>query len=146
MSLNNKTKNSHLQSRLEKWQEQLTDIFLFASEAGNLTEAQIEHRKRAMLDEFVRGFVPIDVTEEDILHYTDSLWNDEEFFAALFREISQCESGERVEEIKGDQIRKATYILLPPPDLLNDNSSLDIVRELSFIAVDIDGKEWRAEG
>ena len=42
MSLNNKTKNSHLQSRLEKWQEQLTDIFLFASEAGNLTEAQIE--------------------------------------------------------------------------------------------------------
>eukprot|EP01040_Poterioochromonas_malhamensis_P006639 gene6639-7150_t len=135
MTTINQTRNNSLQQQLQSWDEQLQNIL-------NTTDIS---QKQQGIDTFVRGFVPPDVTEEDILYYENNLLQDDEFFESLVREIHQCSTGERVEEIKGDQKRKATYILLPPPDAVTEGSSLDIVRELSFIATDREGSQWRAE-
>jgi hypothetical protein len=103
-----KTKNSHLQAQLNLWKEQLDQVVSVGSDL---------QQKQRLIDAFVRGFVPLDVTEDDILHYETNLLNDDEFFQSLCREMSQCATGERVEEIEGDQKRKATFFLLPPPGI-----------------------------
>jgi hypothetical protein len=38
--------------------------------------------------------------------------------------MGQCATGERVDEIEGDQTKKATFFLLPPPEtcmLISEN-------------------------
>ena len=37
----------------------------------------------------------------------------QEFFESLHREVTQCESGQCLEKIEGDQVSKATFTLLP---------------------------------
>ncbi len=164
----NKTKNSHLQAALENWVEKLSDIYERMT-SEEIQAMSLGNRQQALwriMDEFVRTFVPLDVTEDDIAHYRDSLLGDEEFFISLLRELAQCATGQRVESIQGDQQRKAIFTLLPPPELrkyidmmtvdlcvhlilfsqsVEDGCSLDIVRELAFIAVDNQGQQWRAE-
>jgi hypothetical protein len=110
--VNNQTKNSSLQLQLQQWDEQISSILaLDTSITTNLS------RKQQLLDSFVRSFVPLDVDEEDVIHYQSNLLNDEEFFQSLAREIHQCVTGERVEEILGDKRKKQTFILLPPLDV-----------------------------
>lgn len=71
---------------------------------------------------------------------------DVEFLLATRRELAQCASGERVESIKGDQKKKATFTILPLEALAEgEGSSLDIVREVSFVSID-GGSVWTAEG
>ena len=63
-----RTKNSHLQEQLTRWKSQLDAIQAASNDI---------QQKQRLLDSFVRGFVPLDVTEEDILHYENSLLNDD---------------------------------------------------------------------
>lgn len=112
----NRTTNEPLQNTLNLWRSQLELI----------AQASSGNERNTLLEQFVRGFVPThDITEDDITHYMESLSNDEEFFQSLFREISQCCSGDRVESIdispvKGKNYLKAVYVLLPPVGLGND--------------------------
>ena len=114
-----RTKNTHLQTTLENWVNALSDIYerLTSDEIQAMSPANRQQAMWRVMDEFVRTFVPLDVTEEDIAHYRDSLLNDEEFFIALLRELAQCATGQRVESIQGDQMKKAIFTLLPPPEL-----------------------------
>jgi hypothetical protein len=114
-----RTKNNHLQTALENWVNQLSDIYerMTSPEIQEMTLANRQQALWRVMDDFVRTFVPLDVTEDDIAHYRDSLLGDEEFFESLLRELAQCATGQRVESIQGDQTRKAVFTLLPPPEL-----------------------------
>lgn len=127
-----KTKSSSLQARLQEWAEMLA-----ALAATPLADRQ------APLLAFVRTFVPPDVEEEDITHFMGNLYSDEEFFASFVRDIGQCASGEGVEKIEGNQTKRAEFIILPPAGTLQENSSLDIVRQVAFICGD--SGQWTAE-
>lgn len=127
-----RTKSASLQARLEEW----------ASVLVALLAVPLSERHDPLLA-FVRTFVPPDVEEEDITHFTGNLYNDEEFFASFVRDIGQCASGEGVEKIEDNQVRRAEFIILPPAGTLQDNSSLDIVRQVAFICGD--SGQWTAE-
>eukprot|EP00598_Pedospumella_elongata_P007950 CAMPEP_0184985392 /NCGR_PEP_ID=MMETSP1098-20130426/14091_1 /TAXON_ID=89044 /ORGANISM="Spumella elongata, Strain CCAP 955/1" /LENGTH=133 /DNA_ID=CAMNT_0027509477 /DNA_START=53 /DNA_END=454 /DNA_ORIENTATION=- len=131
-----KTKNENLQAQLESWSVAIAVAFSQPNPSAARTDAILD---------FVRTFVPSDVTEDDIDHFSNALSMDDEFFESTVREIAQCASGEKVETIEGDQKRKAVYTLLPPEGTVSEGSSLDIVRELAFISKD-GGLTWRAEG
>ena len=132
----NKTSNSALQSTLLAWTLQLDEI----------KETNISERNDLMM-EFVRGFAPGDVDEEDILAFSEQLCSDEEFFNSMHREIHQCESGNNVESIQGGQVTSAIFTLKPMNGQLNGGgNSLDIVREVTFILDPNAGGNWRAEG
>ena len=128
-----KTKSASLQQQLSEWHARLLTLLHVP-----------QGERRSPLMEFVRTFVPPDVTEEDIVHFTDSLHGDEEFFQSFVRDIGQCASGEGVESIEGNQVKRAEFIILPPTGTLTESSSLDIVRQVAFIC-GITG-QWRAEG
>lgn len=66
------TKHALLQATLNQWFDTLLQIAEFrVADPQNLTEL---HRK---IDGFARSFVPIDIDEEDISHYTNNLLIDE---------------------------------------------------------------------
>eukprot|EP01036_Dinobryon_divergens_P028311 gene28311-37242_t len=130
-----KTQNLNLQKQLRSWIEQVTL-------ASNYAESSQERLSTIML--FSKSFVPSDVSEDDIQHFSGNLINDIEYFESLRRDLEQCESGYNVESIQGDQRSKAIFTLLPPEGLLSSDSSLDIVREVSFISTDY-GETWTAE-
>lgn len=80
------TKHTQLQATLNNWYDQLLQINeLRQTERHNLTEV---HRK---IDEFARSFVPLDIDEEDISHYTNNLLMDEvnEMMVVLYESHSQ---------------------------------------------------------
>ena len=126
------TRSASLQAQLSAWSSQLQTLLGVA-----LAD------RRAPLLEFVRTFVPPDVTEDDINHFTDNLYSDEEFFQSFVRDIGQCASGEGVESIEGNQVKRAEFIVLPPAGTLTEGSSLDIVRQVAFIC-GVTG-QWTAE-
>ena len=128
-----KTKSASLQAQLEAW----------AGVLSILSTTPLADRQGPLLS-FVRTFVPPDVEEEDITHFTSNLYNDEEFFASFVRDISQCASGDGVEKIEGNQNKRAEFIILPPEGTLQENSSLDIVRQVAFICSETG--TWTAEG
>ena len=131
-----RTKNAALQFALDAWVVEGARIL---SLAHHSTE-----RANAILA-FARTFVPLhDIAEEDVIHFADSLTNDDEFYASLVRELQQCASGQSVEKIGGDEKARAVFTLLPPEGTLSEGSSLDIVREVAF--VNVKGSGWRAEG
>jgi hypothetical protein len=111
-----KTKNPFLQEALEGWVDQLSDIYTLMSDTA-LSSGDRQSTLWRPLDTFVRSFAPLDVTEDDIAHFRDSLIHDEEFFVSFLRELAQCTAGEYVEAIQGNQRQKATFVLLPPPEL-----------------------------
>ena len=131
-----KTKNELLQIRLNQWVDEVNHAYTLQNPSLERTNAIIS---------FTRSFVPPDVTEDDIIHFSNNLISDEEFFQSLCRELKQCATGELVEKIEGDQKKKAIYTILPEQGMLSENSSLDIVRELVFISND-NGITWTAEG
>ena len=53
------------------------------------------------------------ITDDDIEYFSSNLMNDEEYFNSLHRELSQCESGNGVEKIEGNQVNRAIFTLLP---------------------------------
>ncbi len=66
------TRHTLLQATLNQWFDTLLQIAEFrVADPQNLTEL---HRK---IDSFARSFVPIDIDEEDISHYTNNLLIDE---------------------------------------------------------------------
>jgi hypothetical protein len=66
------TKHTQLQATLNRWYDQLLQVNeLRQTQQHNLAEV---HRK---IDEFARSFVPLDIDEEDISHYTNNLLMDE---------------------------------------------------------------------
>lgn len=127
-----KTTSASLQLQLMQWSEALE----------RLVNISLAERYQPLL-EFVRTFVPSDVTEDDIIHFTGNLHSDEEFFLSFVRDIGQCASGEGVEKIEDNQVKRAEFIILPPAGTLSADSSLDIVRQVAFIC-GISG-QWRAE-
>jgi len=127
-----KTTSAGLQQQLDQWYAHLQQVL-----AVPLVDRQ------APVAEFVRTFVPPDVSEDDIVHFTESLYSDEEFFRSFIRDIGQCASGEGVESIEGNQLKRAEFIILPPAGTLSESSHLDIVRQVAFIC-GISG-QWRAE-
>ncbi|KAJ1430998.1 hypothetical protein B484DRAFT_395641 [Ochromonadaceae sp. CCMP2298] len=131
-----KTSNSALQQALEAW-------VVLVAVAAALPDPSAP-RTNAIL-EFCRTFVPPSTTEDDVMHFSNSLAADEEFFLSTSRELAQCASGDSVEKIEGNQRTKATFTLLPLPGTEAEASSLDIVRELSFVSADR-GATWTAEG
>jgi hypothetical protein len=129
------TTNTALQEQLSQWTVQL--------EAINKLPSQTPERNAA-IRAFVTGFVPLDVGEDDITGFGDSIFNDDEFFDSILREIKQCECGDNVESIKDNQRTRAVFTLKPLAGQLEaGGSSLDIVREVVFI---FEGGHWRAEG
>jgi hypothetical protein len=92
------------------------------------------------------NFVPHDVKTDpdDVAYFLEQL-TDEEFLAATRRELGQCAVGEKVESVKGDQVNRAVFTLLPLIPLSDHHGgSLDIVREVAFISTD-GGVTWTAE-
>jgi len=69
-AINNRTKNSHLQTCLDQWMEMLR-------EANNFSVKTNMPERQSAIDRFVRTFVPSDVTEDDISHYSNNLLGDE---------------------------------------------------------------------
>jgi len=127
-----RTTSSTLQAQLSQWSEALTA----------LASTPLAERREPLLA-FVRTFVPPDVTEDDIDHFTHNLFSDEEFFLSFVREIGQCASGEGVEKIEGNQQMRAEFIILPSEGVLSPETTLDIVRQVAFICT-VSG-QWRAE-
>mmetsp|Transcript_24452 Transcript_24452/g.18571 ORF Transcript_24452/g.18571 Transcript_24452/m.18571 type:complete len:144 (-) Transcript_24452:82-513(-) len=138
------TKNEELQVALNRWFDMLLQIQELRSSGSTGDNVPTLHRK---IDEFARTFVPLDVDEEDISHYTNNLLLDEEFFGALVRELGQCATGERVESIEETDSR-SVYFLYPPEGAMNEAADFDLFRELAFIKqVNSNNEtEWRAEG
>lgn len=123
-----KTTNANLQRALERWVT-MVDAAL-REEVGS-------RRREVAIQVFVRTFVPTDVEEEDIAHFSNNLISDEvsemihnlltyslslsfhvyrkEFFVSLHRDLHCCSSGELVETIEGDQTRRAVFTILPTP-------------------------------
>ena len=103
------TNNSKLQEQLNQW---LNLIELCTTDNMDL--------KRTNVMNFSMSFVPLDVIQspEDLEYFSSNLYNDEEYFVGIKRDISQCASGRCVESIKpSNQIKKATFVLLPLPEL-----------------------------
>ena len=99
------TTNSALQEHLQKWVE-LVDI---AVGHPNPSVARTD-----VIMTFCRSFVPADVTEDDVTHFSGNLASDDEYFLSMQRELKQCASGEGVESISGNQKTKAVFILQAP--------------------------------
>ena len=130
-----RTTNTALQEQLSQWTVQLDAINELASQTSE---------RNAAIRAFVTGFVPLDVGEDDVAGFGDSIINDDEFFNSILREIKQCECGESVESIKDNQRTRAVFTLRPLAGQLEaGGGSLDIVREVVFI---FEGGHWRAEG
>lgn len=68
------TTNENLQKTLNAWVEELTAIVQI--KADNSNKEQIEYKLKT-IDTFVRSFVPLDVTEDDIAHYSGLLQCDQ---------------------------------------------------------------------
>ena len=133
-----KTTNMELQSALVLW-TQMLDVVKDLP-VGSAT------RREALID-FVREFAPGDCDEGDIIAFAAQLATDTEFFESTNRELHQCESGQCVETISGNQSDSAVFTLKPLPGQLSEGgAALDIVREVSFVADPAAGGNWRAEG
>lgn len=90
-------------------------------------------------DAFVRGFVPLDLSEEDTVAYLGDLTTGEEcetHWPNLAAEICAISMGLGVHRIEGDQITRAEFFFTHP--LLQECD-----REVVFTC---EGDEWRAEG
>jgi hypothetical protein len=136
------TRHTQLQETLNQWFEALLQVAEFrVAHKEDLTQL---HRK---IDNFARSFVPTNIDEEDIAHYTNNLLIDEEFFGALVREIGQCAMGEHVESIEESENR-AVFFLYPPEGTMDANADFELFRELAFIKQKNADNEtvWRAEG
>ena len=131
-----KTTNASLQAHLARW----VDLVDRSIASPNPSVARTD-----LIMEFCRSFVPVDVTEDDVVHFSGNLAQDDEYFGALQRELRQCESGLGVESITGNQRTKATFTLEAPEGAVSDGSELDIVREVTFISHN-NGVVWTAEG
>ena len=106
-----KTNNASLQKQLEDWV-----IMLEMCTSSEISQTQ----KRDCLKAFAQTFVPPDVraVPEDFDYFLNNLINDEEYLQGVKRDIGQCASGVYVESIQpSTQIKKALFILLPPPEL-----------------------------
>lgn len=89
--------------------------------------------------------MPSDITEEDVVSFSNDLINDVEFFDSIVRDIAACAAGDRVESITGDQINKAVYTVKLPEGTISNDSKLDIVLEVVYISQD-NGVTWTAQG
>lgn len=63
---------------------------------------------------FVRAFVPLDLTEEDLQGFLEDLQTEPEQWTNLKAEIDAIASGTNVTKIQGDQVKKATYFFRHP--------------------------------
>eukprot|EP00756_Hemistasia_phaeocysticola_P059329 Hpha_TRINITY_DN36071_c0_g1::TRINITY_DN36071_c0_g1_i1::g.170865::m.170865 len=130
------TSSEALQAKLGQWCQQLDAL-----------KEMEEEKPNKMLD-FVRGFAPSDVEGGDLEAFAEQLVEDVEFFHSMVRELHQCESGECVESISGNQTTRAVFTLKPLPGQLQpgEGAGVDVVRELVFIKDEGADGEWRAEG
>ena len=87
-------------------------------------------------EKFVRAFVPLDLTEEELSGYLTDLQGNVEQWGNLAAEISAICRGTTVTKILGDQVKTATFCF---PHPFYDQCD----REVVFVQVD---GEWRAEG
>lgn len=99
-----KTSNSNLQNQFAAWVAALSAALSLADPSKERTDA---------ITEFCRTFVPSDVTEDDIQHFSTNLITDAEFAESILREVSQCEVGDCVERIEGNQRTRAEFTVLP---------------------------------
>ena len=100
-----KTSNAALQEHLSRWADAVDAAVVLPNPSRERTDAIIA---------FCRSFVPSDVTEDDVQHFSGALSSDEEHFQALQRELRQCASGVGVESISGNQKTKAVFTLSAP--------------------------------
>ena len=105
-----KTTNFNLQKQFEQWVHMIESAIALPDPSLPRSDAVIA---------FTRSFVPSDVTEDDIAHFSNNLMSDSEFFASVFRDLTQCASGEGVEAIQGNQRTKAIFTILPPQGTCN---------------------------
>jgi hypothetical protein len=129
-----KTSNAGLQSQFEAWCGMLSACLALPDPSKERTDAIIA---------FCRTFVPPDVTEDDIDHFSNNLITDGEFAESRLRELAECADGTQVETSEGNQLHRAEFTVLPPSGALSEGSSLDIVRVVAFISKD--GTTWTAE-
>ena len=100
-------------------------------------DSLVEFGKRGAIDQFVRAFVPLDISEDDLVHYLKGLQDSKEEWINLRLEIAVCASGKSVSRIEGDQETRAVFFFPSP------NKNFDFDREVIFTCTD---GEWRAEG
>ena len=131
-----KTGNAALEAQFGTWCDLLTAALALPDPSLERTNAIIA---------FCRTFVPSDVTEDDIDHFSNNLITDAEFAVSLLRDLTDCADGTQVETIEGNKTSRQEFTVLPPAGALSENSSLDIVRVVAFISSD-NGATWTAEG
>jgi hypothetical protein len=100
-----KTTNPNLQKQFDEWVEMIRVAMALPDPSSQRSDAVLQ---------FTRSFVPSDVTEDDIAHFSNNLLSDMEFFESVSRDLTQCASGQGVEAIEGNQRNKATFTILPP--------------------------------
>ena len=74
-----------------------------------LVDLAVEGNKEA----FVRAFVPLDLTDEELTNYLSDL-HDETQWRNLVAEIAACAAGTTVQQITGDQVTTATFFFPHP--------------------------------
>eukprot|EP00568_Trieres_chinensis_P006822 CAMPEP_0183299634 /NCGR_PEP_ID=MMETSP0160_2-20130417/6319_1 /TAXON_ID=2839 ORGANISM="Odontella Sinensis, Strain Grunow 1884" /NCGR_SAMPLE_ID=MMETSP0160_2 /ASSEMBLY_ACC=CAM_ASM_000250 /LENGTH=112 /DNA_ID=CAMNT_0025461915 /DNA_START=45 /DNA_END=383 /DNA_ORIENTATION=- len=87
-------------------------------------------------DAFVRAFVPLDLTEDELKGYLDLLKTDDSEWENLKAEIQAIAEGRGVQRIAGDQVQHAVFHFVHPMMAQCD-------REVGFDCVN---DEWRAQG
>ncbi len=85
---------------------------------------------------FVRAFVPMDLTEDELKDYLDRLKTEDTEWEHLKLEIQAIATGRGVKRIAGDQVKAAVFHFQHPTLQQCD-------REVGFDCVN---GEWRAQG
>ena len=121
-----RTRSKALQAQLDSWCLELTKVE--QQESGS--EAW-----KSSVRSFCKGFVPTDLSEDDLEHFTAGLAADPVWFGSLAGEIKTCAAGTGVSEVKETE-KSSTF-------LFGSHSHEQIDREVVFVC---QGGCWRAEG
>eukprot|EP00960_Hanusia_phi_P026965 746552-Hanusia_phi.AAC.3 len=99
-------------------------------------DSLVEIMETEDIEKFVRAFVPLDLSEEEISDYLARLKEDKSEWENIKIEIKTIAEGDSVTKIEGDQVRSAVFFFQHP--------SFDQVdREVEFV---FEQSEWRAQG
>lgn len=122
-----RTQNVKMQAQLDAWCKRIDEV-------DGLSPGSDEWKTGVL--EFCKSFVPLDLDEDDMKHFSEGLASDAPWFTSLTSEVRVCATGVGVTKIK-ETSKKCTFVF--PAKAGPDN--LD--REVTFVLAK---GSWRAEG